>query len=169
MMIMTAKVDLKKILMILAAVAAVALGLILLFGGDDTAQTAAPSLSGNDGRVQYLKDLGWEVAASPTESSQVKIPEDGSEVFQRYNALQQSQGFDLSDYAGKKVMRYVYKVTNYPESTQPVYATLLIHKNQVIGGDITDTAPGGKIRGLKQSPLPETTPTETVPQTTAAQ
>ena len=59
MMIMTAKVDLKKILMILAAVAAVVLGLILLFGGEDTAQTAAPSLSGNDGRVQYLKDLGW--------------------------------------------------------------------------------------------------------------
>ena len=50
-MIMTAKVDLKKILMILAAIAAAVLALVLLFGGDDTAQTAAPSLSGNDGRV----------------------------------------------------------------------------------------------------------------------
>lgn len=168
-MIMTAKVDLKKILMILAAVAAVVLALILLFGGDDTAQTAAPSLSGNDGRVQFLKDLGWEAAASPTESSQVKIPEEGSEVFDRYNALQKGQGYDLSQYAGKKVMRYVYKVTNYPGATAPVYATLLIYKNQVIGGDITDTAPGGKIQGLKMTAPAESTPTETIPQTTAAQ
>ena len=100
-MIMTAKVDLKKILMILAAIAAVVLALVLLFGGEDTAQPAAPSLSANEGRVQYLKNLGWEVEATPTESSQVKIPEEGSEVFDRYNALQKGQGFDLSQYAGK--------------------------------------------------------------------
>ena len=167
-MIMTAKVDLKKILMILAAIAAAVLALVLLFGGDSTAQTAAPSLSGNDGRVAYLKALGWEVNETPEESSQVKIPEDGSEVFDRYNALQKGQGFDLSQYAGKKVMRYVYKVTNYPGSAEPVYATLLIHKNQVIGGDITDTAPGGKIRGLQKTAVGESTPTETVPVTTAA-
>ena len=168
-MIMTAKVDLKKILMILAAITAVVLALVLLFGGDDTAQTAAPSLSGNDGRVAYLKALGWEVNETPEESSQVKIPEEGSEVFDRYNTLQKGQGYDLSRYAGKKVMRYVYKVTNYPGATEPVYATLLICKNQVIGGDITDTAPGGKIRGLKVPGYSGTAPTETIPMTTAVQ
>ena len=167
-MIMTAKVDLKKILMILAAIAAAVLALVLLFGGDSTAQTAAPSLSGNDGRVAYLKALGWEVNETPEESSQVKIPEDGSEVFDRYNTLQKGQGFDLSKYAGKKVMRYVYRVNNYPGSTEPVYATLLIYKNQVIGGDITDTAPGGKIHALKALPSAESTPTETAPATAAA-
>ena len=167
-MIMTAKVDLKKILMILAAIAAVVMALVLLFGGNDTAQTAAPSLSGNDGRVAYLKALGWEVTETPEESSQVKIPEEGSEVFDRYNTLQKGQGFDLSKYAGKKVMRYVYRLTNYPGSTEPVYATLLIYKNQVIGGDITDTAPGGKIHALKALPAAESTPTETAPATTAA-
>ena len=168
-MIMTAKVDLKKILMILAAITAVVLALVLLFGGDDTAQTAAPSLSGNDGRVAYLKALGWEVTETPEESSQVKIPEEGSEVFDRYNTLQKGQGYDLSRYAGKKVMRYVYKVTNYPGATEPVYATLLICKNQVIGGDITDTAPGGKIRGLKVPGYSGIAPTETIPITTAVQ
>ena len=45
-------------------------------------------------------------------------------------------------------MRYVYTVKNYPGATEPVYATVLVHKNQIIGGDITDTAPGGKIQGL---------------------
>ena len=105
---------------------------------------------------------------TPEESSQVKIPEDGSEVFQRYNTLQKGQGFDLSQYAGKKVMRYVYRVNNYPGAAEPVYATLLIYKNLVIGGDITDTAPGGKIHALKALPSAESTPTETAPATTAA-
>ena len=46
-------------------------------------------------------------------------------------------------------MRYVYQVNNYPGATEPVYATVLISKNQVIGGDITDTAAKGVIRGFK--------------------
>ena len=169
-MVMTAKVDLKKIMIILAAVAAGILGLILLLGGgEDSTQTAAPAVSGNDARVKFLQDFGWEVAASPTESSQVKIPEEQSEVFDRYNTLQKGQGYDLSQFAGKKVMRFVYKVTNFPGATEPVYATLLVYKNQVIGGDITDTSPGGKIRGFKMPEAPQTTPTETVPSTTGNQ
>ena len=76
-MVLTAKVDFKKLIIILAAAAALILALLLLVGGkEETAQTAAPSLSGNDGRVQFLKDLGWEVAASPVESTQVRIPEE---------------------------------------------------------------------------------------------
>ena len=170
MMVMTAKVDLKKIMIILAAVAAGILALILLLGGgEDSTQTAAPAVSGNDARVKFLQDFGWEVAASPTESSQVKIPEEQSEVFDRYNTLQKGQGYDLSQFAGKKVMRFVYKVTNFPGATEPVYATLLVYKNQVIGGDITDTSPGGKIRGFKMPEAPQTTPTETVPNTTGNQ
>ena len=159
MMVMTAKVDFKKILLILTAVAALILALILLVGeGDAAAQTTgAPALSSNDGRVKFLTDFGWDVTTSPTESSQVKIPEESSEVFDRYNALQKSQGYDLSPFAGKKVMRYVYKINNYPGATEPVYATLLIHKNEVIGGDITDTAAKGRIHGFK---MPVTTPTE---------
>ena len=170
MMVMTAKVDLKKIMIILAAVAAGILALILLLGGgEDSTQTAAPAVSGNDARVKFLQDFGWEVAASPTESSQVKIPEEQSEVFDRYNTLQKGQGYDLSQFAGKKVMRFVYKVTNFPGATEPVYATLLVYKNQVIGGDITDTSPGGKIQGFKMPEAPQTTPTETVPNTTGNQ
>ena len=166
-MVMTAKVDLKKIMIILAAVAAVVLSLILLFGGgDDAAQTAAPAVSGNDGRVQFLAGFGWEVTTSPVESSQVKIPETSSEVFDRYNTLQKGQGYDLSQFAGKKVMRYVYKVNNYPGATEPVYATLLVYKNQVIGGDITDTAAKGQIRGFKMPEAAESTPTETTTVTT---
>lgn len=166
-MVMTAKVDLKKIMMILAAVAAVILALILLLGGkENAAQTAAPAVSGNDDRVRFLTGLGWEVEATPTQSGQVKIPEQSSEVFDRYNLLQKGQGYDLSKYAGKKVMRYVYQLTNYPGATEPVYATLLVYKNQVIGGDVTGTGAKGKIQGLKMPAIPESAPTETAPATT---
>ena len=170
MMVMTAKVDLKKIMIILAAVAAVILSLILLLGGgEDSTETSAPAVSGNDARVKFLTDFGWEVASSPVESSQVKIPEEPSEVFDRYNTLQKGQGYDLTQYAGKKVMRYVYKVNNYPGATEAVYATLLVYKNQVIGGDITDTSVKGKIQGFKMPAAAESTPTETAPSPEATQ
>ena len=169
---MTAKVDKKKILMALAAAAVLIVMLIMVFGGSDqeATPTASPSVSTNDGRVAFLTSFGWEVASSPTQSGQVKIPEAGSEVFQRYNALQKSQGYDLSQYAGKTVMRYVYKVKNYPGATDPVYATLLIYKDQVIGGDVTDTGAKGVIRGFKmpQATVPQASPAETTPTTPAA-
>ena len=147
MMFMTAKLDVKKMAIAIAAVAGVILAIILLFGGG-SAETAAPDLSSNDARVGYLEGLGWQVNASPVESGQVRIPTQTTEVYDRYNDLQKAQGFDLTRFAGKTVMRYVYKVTNYPNATEPVYATLLIYKNQVIGGDITNTAPNGAIQGL---------------------
>ena len=159
-MVMTAKVDFKKIMLALAAAAALVLALILLLGGGGTAQTAAPAPSANDGRVKFLQDFGWDVTTSPVESGRVRIPEDASEVFDRYNTLQKGQGYDLSKYAGKTVMRYVYKINNYPGATEPVYATLLVHKNQIIGGDVTDTAAKGHIRGFKMPESAATTPTE---------
>ena len=161
MMFMTARVDLKKILMALAIVAGIIAGALWLLGGDEDTATAAPSVSTNEGRVEFLKSFGWEAAQSPVESSQVKIPKGSSQVFDRYNSLQKSQGYDLSQFAGKDVMRFVYKITNYPGATEPVYATLLIYKNQVIGGDITNTAPKGRIHGFQMTPGTEqTAPTE---------
>ncbi len=181
MLIMTAKVDKRKIILVIATLA-VAIGIILALtcGGSEPTSTTAPTVSApttasepaaasesttasapaaapesttppadtNDAGVKFLTDLGWDVTTSPTESMQVKIPKKSSEVFDRYNALQKSQGFDLSKYAGKSVMRYVYQINNYPDATEPVYATVLVYKDQIIGGDITNTAPNGKVQGF---------------------
>lgn len=160
MMVMTTKVDIKKILIVLAAVVAVILAVVLLFGGSGDTPTDAKTISNNDARVKFLEGFGWQVSTSPTESSQVRIPQEQTEVYSRYNALQKNQGYDLSQYAGKTVMRYVYKVNNFPGATEPVYATVLVYKNQVIGGDITDTSPKGKVQGFKmpeEQQVPETT------------
>lgn len=151
MLIMTTKVDKRKLLIAAAAVIAAIAALLFLGGGDSqptASMTTAPAADTNDARVKFLTDLGWDVTASPAEAAEVKIPKDADEVFDRYNELQKSQGYDLSKYAGKKVMRYVYKINNYPDAKEPVYATLLVYKDKIIGGDITDTTPGGRVRGF---------------------
>ena len=162
MMVMTAKVDMKKTVIALCCVVAVIVAIILCAGGTDTQATSAAPVSNNDGRVQFLKGFGWEVSATPTESSQVRIPEQTSEVFDRYNQLQKSQGYDLSKLAGKNAMRYVYQISNYPGATDPVYATVLVYRNQIVGGDVTDTSPKGKVQGFKM-PAASTAPSESVP------
>ena len=157
MLIMTTKVDKRKLLIAAAALIAAIAALLFLGGGDDPQPTAsmttAPAADTNDARVKFLTDLGWEVTTSPAEASEVRIPREADEVFDRYNALQKSQGYDLTKYAGKKVMRYVYQINNFPDAKEPVYATLLVYKDRIIGGDITDTTPGGKIQGFVPAPI----------------
>ena len=170
MMMMTAKVNIKKLLIALMAAVALIIALISILGGKESEPDIVTTMSDNSSRVQFLESQGWQVVTSPREASQVKIPTEPSPVFSRYNELQKSQGYDLSQYAGKNVMRYVYEITNYSGSDQPVYATLLVYKNQIIGGDITDTSAKGAVQGFQkqQTELPaETTPTEaTVPSST---
>ena len=147
MMVMTAKVNFKKIALLLGALALVVIALTALLGGR-AQPTGAAAVSDNDARVKFLESFGWQVNAAPVESGQVKIPAHSNEIFDRYARLQESQGYDLAPYAGKTVMRYVYQITNYPNAAEPVYATLLVHKNQIIGGDITNTGPEGRVQGF---------------------
>ena len=162
MMMMTAKVNIKKLLLALAAVAALIIALISMLGDKPNENTAVTTMSDNDNRVAFLESQGWQVITSPKESGQVKIPKEQTPVYSRYNDLQKTQGYDLSKYTGKTVMRYVYEVKNFPDAQQPVYATVLVYKNQIIGGDITDTGAKGKIQALKKeaAAAPSTTPTE---------
>lgn len=151
MLVMTAKVDIKKIAIIAGAIIAVIATIALLLSGSSVSTGGTNAVTNNDDRVQFLTSFGWEVVTSPAETSQVRIPAETSEVFTRYNSLQKSQGYDLSAYQGKTVMRYVYKIKNYPGATEPVYATILISSNQVIGGDITDTSAAGVVQGFKKN------------------
>ena len=150
MLVMTARVDKKKIAIIAATALALIVALFMLLGGRQTQSTGAElTVTSNDDRIRFLASFGWEVVTSPAQTCQVRIPEQTSEVFERYNTLQKTMGYDLSEYAGKTVMRYVYTIKNYPGATEPVYATVLISNNRVIGGDITDTAATGKIHGFE--------------------
>lgn len=154
MMIVSAKVSKKKALAALLAAAAVVALLVFLCGradasgGDSSKAAVTDEAPTNEARLAFLRQLGWEIDETPTETQEVRIPEEFNDVFTRYNQLQQTQGYDLSSYAGKCVKRYVYRIRNHPDGDD-YFATLLLYKNKIIGGDVTGTGQGGGIHGLK--------------------
>lgn len=155
MFVMTAKVSKTKIAAIFVLLIAIVVLLVMLAvgGANGTAAPkpdAAPAGDTNDARLSFLAQYGWDVKADPVQTQQVTIPENTeNETFARYNELQKSQGFDLSQFAGKTATRFVYEVLNYPNANGSVLVTLFVHDGQIIGGDVTDTGPGGRLHGFK--------------------
>lgn len=103
----------------------------------------------NEARIAFLESYGWQVEPEPVKTQQVIVPADPSEVFLRYNELQISQGYDLLQYSGKELTRYVYRITNYPDESGVYYATLLVKDGQVVGADVASSAKTGVMHGLK--------------------
>jgi len=154
MVILSAKVSKRKILTGLLVAAAVIVLLVYLCNKADTPsaeeeQTEQTMDAGtNEGRIAFLASYGWAVAEAPTETQEVRVPEEFNDVFTRYNNLQKSQGFDLEPLAGKTLKRYVYRITNYPGGGENCYATVLVHKGKIVGGDVSCTDQGGKMHGF---------------------
>ena len=150
MFVLTAKISKPKLIAIGVLLAAAILLIVLLASGKNEKNTN-PIGTTNDDRVAYLATYGWSVDATPKETQKVKIPDStDNRVFSRYNDLQKSQGFDLTDYSGKEVMRYVYEILNYPEASAPIYATVLVADGKIIGGDVTNSAADGIIHGFQK-------------------
>lgn len=155
MFIITAKVPRRKLA---AGVAAAALlcccavaGTADLSPSRATAAAAVPDpkgVSSNEKRVAYLNALGWEVTGDPIVTEELLIPEEMDDSYTEYLDLQAQQGFDLTPYAGKRVKRYTYEVTNYPTGETGVQVNLLIHRNTVIGGEVLSSQMDGFLHGL---------------------
>ncbi len=101
-------------------------------------------------RVDFLAQFGWTVNATPTEEAEVTIPAEFDKVFAGYNEIQKAQGLDLSRYKNKKIMRYTYEITNYPDYNGRVLANVLVYRNRVIGGDICTADVHGFIHGFEK-------------------
>ena len=148
MVIMTAKVPKRRLLLIvlLLIAAAVVLALCLHGAGSETEKPTKSSAQGatNEARIAFLEGYGWQV-----KTQQVTVPADPSEVFLRYNELQVSQGYDLLQYSGEELTRYVYRITNYPDEASVYYATLLVKDGQIVGADVASSAKTGVMHGLK--------------------
>ena len=99
-------------------------------------------------RIAFLAQFGWEVSATPTESTTVTIPREFDKVFAAYNEIQRAQGLDLSPYSGRTVERYTYTVTNYQGYEGEVLANVLIFRGKVIGGDICAADASGFLHGF---------------------
>ena len=104
-------------------------------------------------RVEFLKSLGWTVETPPVEEVEVTVPDEFDAVHESYNELQKEQGFDLTEYRKKKVMRYTYRITDYPGYDGEVFANILVYKKRVIGGDVCSADVNGFIHGLDRSAI----------------
>ena len=157
MFVMTLRFSRKKAVFIVIMAALVLIGIILLVGAHSKraellarSEKVITSVKSEKDRVSYLAQYGWEVESPALTHDTVVIPRTFSDVFDEYNSLQLSQGFDLSQYCGLEAEMYTYRVTNSEEKGD-VIAQLYIRNNEVIGGDVHSTALDGFMAGVKPS------------------
>lgn len=103
-------------------------------------------------KIAFISQFGWQVNEDPIEVTEVIIPEEFNESYEKYNDIQKEQGLDLSEYKGQRVKRWTYEITNYPDSDADegvIRINLLIYKDKVIGGDVCSTELDGFMHGFK--------------------
>jgi len=115
-----------------------------------TANVNFNKIKTNDDRIDFLEQFGWTVSEKPSDEEEVTIPHDFDKIMLSYNEFQRQMGLDLAKYKGKKVMRYTYEITNYPEYEGRVYANMLVYRNKVIGGDICSADASGFLHGFEK-------------------
>ena len=162
MVMITAKISKRKILIVLALLIAAAVILLTCLKKAGTPEPSPDTteqvteVGTNEARIAFLEQFGWQVQPEPVQTQQVRVPDDPSEVFLRYNDLQISQGYNLLDYSGKTLTRYVYQITNYPGTDGVYFATLLIYADNVVGGDVASSRQNGVMHGFAM-PAAQTT------------
>ncbi len=101
--------------------------------------------------VEYAQNLGWEINPSPAQISHFVIPTEFDAVFETYNALQKSSGFDLSEFKGKRVSRYTYEVKNHVQSADSqVFLGIIVFESRIIAGEISSTDSDGFMHGIAE-------------------
>ena len=166
MLVVSLKTSRKKILTAVAVIICVAAALAAIaaagkpHGNDKPKEsssiTIGSKITGSEDIRRFLSELGWETAEVPAETMDVLIPEQFDDVMQRYNALQQENGGDLTSYCGKTVKRFTFVITNHPQgSSEEVRANVLVYNDKIIGGDVCSLASDGFMHGLSERFLSE--------------
>ncbi len=109
------------------------------------------SISTNEERIAFLAGFGYDVDVTPTEIKEVSVPQKFDSVYEKYNDIQRAQGLNLKRYAGKNVTRYTYKITNYKDTDENVFANLLIYDDSVIAGDVYSVGTKRFIHGFEKN------------------
>ena len=156
MLIITAKIPRRRIaLWSVAAAALLCCALLVNVRGTlnlrDVEAAAAVNPNGiktNEDRLEYLMEYGWQAKPEALAVEELLIPKEFDSSYDDYLALQSAQGFDLTKFAGKRVKRYTYEITNHPSGETGVQVNLLLFKNTVIGGEVLSAQPDGFLHGL---------------------
>lgn len=156
MFVFTAKLDRKKAVAFVVALALLLVGIILLVSLRDGRKAAKHegvtvplTVSNAEEAAAYLNSLGWQVEAEPLEVKELVIPRSFTGVYADYAQLQVSQGYPISEYGGMRATRYTFRVLNYPTGEANIVADLVVCGQTVIAGDIQSTASDGFMVGLK--------------------
>lgn len=94
-------------------------------------------------RMDYFASHGWEV--EEIAGRNIVIPEDFSDSYEQYAAIQDKQGMPLREYAGKNATLYVYNVRNYRPDNKKMLAELLVCNDTAIAS-LVYSEDGGSIR-----------------------
>lgn len=142
MKMFTLKLKPKMIFGIILAVTGVVV-IMLTFVSNHLTQSksvsAVISASTDEERRNYLATFGWETEKD-VEEKELTIPQSWNQVYTDYNEVQLNQGFDLTEYKGKKVTLYTYTIKNYENSRQGIVADMLVCDGVLIGGDLCNTS-----------------------------
>ena len=108
------------------------------------------SVSGIDDLLNFISVFGWEVKPEPDEIREIIIPSEFDDVYENYNEIQLSQGYDLKDYAGERAKNWTFSVTNYPgyEDEEYIKINILTCNGKVIGGDVCSVKLDGFMHGF---------------------
>jgi len=98
----------------------------------------------------FLRGYGWEVDPAPLAVRDIVIPSEFDDVYEEYNQIQRTQGFDLCEFKEETVSLITYNVINYQGAATQVTASLLVCRGKIIGGDISSSdAENGFTLGFK--------------------
>ncbi len=92
-----------------------------------------------------LVNMGYAPSPDPIEVVELTIPEVWGKVYENYNELQKRGGFDLTEYKGRRCVRYTYSL---PELC--ARGNILVCDGEVIGGDICSITIDGIMLPLRK-------------------
>ncbi|MGN1123034.1 MAG: DUF4830 domain-containing protein [Eubacterium sp.] len=127
------------ILLTLTGLIVIALTFVSNHIEDTKSVSSVISASTDEERRAYLEGFGWSLDEK-FETKELTIPEKWNKVYLDYNDIQKNQGFDLTEYKGRKVTLYTYSVNNFDSESKGIVADMLVCDGVLIGGDLCNTS-----------------------------
>ncbi len=124
------------------------IGLLIIIGFAAEGGVTYGVYDSQSAQVAYINSRGYEVDEEPVSKQSFTIADEFDRSMEMYNEIQQSQGFDLSEYKGCTVTRCTYLLKNYPNYTEGMRLSLIIYNGNIIGGDIHSTIDSGFMHGF---------------------
>ena len=103
----------------------------------------------NADRLDYLKTAGYTVLCDKPAVKVVTIPQKFLDIYNNYNILQLTSGYDLSLYKGCEVTIYSYKIDAPNGYSGECLANVIVYNNRIIGGDVSSVCLGEFMLPLK--------------------